>query len=106
MYAYNTYVCGPFRWLHLIYNYIGIISGNYESVQLLYSQFHMLMSVPLCTYEVRETSQSAVMCLQSEARSHYNCSIASGLELEYEGGGGSRFSHWEMRLVEVISVHA
>ena len=83
---------------------IDIISGNYKSVQLLYSQFHMLMSVPVC--KVRETSQSAVMCLQREARSHYNCSIASGLELEYEGGGGSRFSHWEMRLVEVISVHA
>ena len=65
----------------------------------------MLMSVRVCNYEVRETSQSALMCLQREARSHYNCSIASGLELEYEGGGGSRFSHWEMRLVEVISVH-
>ena len=59
----------------------------------------------MCNYEVRDTSQSAPMCLQREARSHYNCSIASGLELEYEGGGGSRFSHWEMRLVEVISVH-
>ena len=53
----------------------------------------------------RQLTQSALMCLQREARSHYNCSIASGLELEYEGGGGSRFSHWEMRLVEVISVH-
>ena len=52
-----------------------------------------------------QLSQSDVMWLQREARSHYNCSIASGLELEYEGGGGSRFSHWEMRLVEVISVH-
>ena len=47
----------------------------------------------------------ALMCLQRETRSHYSCPNASGLELEYEGGGGSRFSHWEMRLVEVISAN-
>ena len=41
---------------------------------------------------------------QRETRSHYGCPTSNGLELEFEGGAGSRFSHWEKRLVEVIAI--
>lgn len=33
-------------------------------------------------------------------RYHYDCPTAEGLELENEGGSGSRGSHWEKSLLE------
>ena len=44
--------------------------------------------------------------IKRETRSHYHCPVASGLELEFEDGTGTRSSHWVKRVVEVMSIHS
>lgn len=38
-----------------------------------------------------------------EVREHFNCSILEGAELEDQGGEGTALTHWEKRILEVIS---
>jgi len=46
---------------------------------------------------------ATLLFMQEQAMAHYNCSTLRGVEVENQGGAGTATSHWEQRILGVIS---